>query len=144
MYAAFPTTHMRHGQLYNSWQQCQLYSRHILSLKVNYKKKAADRSEPLQSSNRSCQLLRKYFRYFLLSQLQLLFDIARFLLEAGSYQELADVLEVARSAYERVDDANERDPIVIDQYHSFKGTILVHRGLFEETKPHQIHTFQFR
>ena len=72
-----------------------------------------------------------------------MFDIARFLLEAGSYQELEDVLEVAQSAYERLD-ANERDPTVIDQYHSSKGTMLAQRGLFEEAKPHQIHTLKLR
>ena len=64
VYAAFPTTDMRHGQLYNRWQECQLYSQHILSLKDNYKKEAVDQSEPLCPTNRFCQLLRNYFRYF--------------------------------------------------------------------------------
>ena len=65
VYESFPQSNAQKGQLYDHWEQCTLYSQHVLALKNNYKKESQDQTEPLKSSIVFCKLLKNYSRFVL-------------------------------------------------------------------------------
>ena len=63
-------------------------------------------------------------------------SITRFLLEAGSYNERLDVLNVAKSAYDQLE-VHEKNMDELADIYASTGLAWAHRGLFEKALPYQ-------
>ncbi|KAK0624769.1 hypothetical protein B0T17DRAFT_531004 [Bombardia bombarda] len=108
-------------QLYEKWSRCQVYIQQILSLKNNYKKET-DELEPLKPTLKFCWLLR---------------NSARYLLETADYVELEDVLSVAKSAFDKLTNAErEEGSLVLAGIQNITGLQRVHRGSFDRGLMH--------
>ncbi|KAK2601555.1 hypothetical protein QQS21_004873 [Conoideocrella luteorostrata] len=127
LFQAFPQSGAKKGQLYDRWDECQLYLQHVQSLKNQYKESLGT-PDPLLPSLRFCRLLK---------------SLSRFLLESASYLEVEDVLEVARSALERLQ-PDENDKELYADLCASSGLVSAHRGLFTLSRRWQEHAHKIR
>ncbi|OQU99113.1 hypothetical protein CLAIMM_04795 [Cladophialophora immunda] len=112
--AVFPAKPRVIGQMYNLWERCQKYLQHVLSLVEQYKRESVGQ-QPLKPT---------------LDFIQLATHCARYLLEIGSYVELANIVNVARDSYNAWDDRAE-NPLMLALILVPTSTMWLHRSDLE-------------
>jgi tetratricopeptide (TPR) repeat protein len=112
VWAAFPSLPLG-GQLYQYWEQCRLYLQHILALKDNYKRESVGPNS-LKPIREFCKLLS---------------NCARFLIETANYEELVEVVEVATSAFAKLE-PGQQEPALLAAISTQAGVSCGHRGDF--------------
>ncbi|KAF4997491.1 hypothetical protein FGRMN_3855 [Fusarium graminum] len=124
MFHAFPRGQ---GQLYDKWERCQMNLEHILILKRHYKKERND-PIPIKPTMEFCWLLG---------------DCARYLVETADLLELEDVLAVALSSFDQLQEADRNYDIYAGIVNGL-GLMWSHRGFFARGAPHLLEAYRLK